>query len=85
MNETDETTKLSCKDALTFPLSVTAIPSGWPSLILNVATDTLALVFTGLCPVISAISFMAASKPFAFWAASPIPQLTTIFSIFGTC
>lgn len=28
---------------------------------------------------------MAASKPFAFWAASPIPQFTTIFSSFGTC
>jgi len=69
---------------LTFPLSVTEIPSGWPSLILKVAREALARVLIGLCPVISARSLIAASKPFAFCAASPIPQFTTIFSILGT-
>ena len=51
---------------LTLPLSVTAIPSVCPSLILNVAMAFFARVFIGLCPVMSARSFIAASKPFEF-------------------
>lgn len=69
---------------LTFPLRVTAIPSVWFSLILKVAMGFFAFVFTGLCPVMSAMSFIAASRPLLFCAASPIPQLTTILVTFGT-
>lgn len=73
-----------CEDHLTFPLRVTAIPSGWFSLILKVAIAFFARVFTGLWPVISAKSFTAASRPLEFCAASPIPQFTTIFLTLGT-
>lgn len=77
-------TKGTRRKKLTFPLRVTAIPSVWFSLILKVAMGFFAFVFTGLCPVISAMSFIAASRPLLFCAASPIPQLTTILLTFGT-
>jgi len=69
---------------LTLPRRVTAIPIVFPSRILKLATDFLALVLTGHCPVIMARSFMAASSPLEFPASAPSPQFTTIFSILGT-
>jgi len=52
---------------------------------LNVATDFFALVTAGFCPVIFAMSAVAASITFLSATASPTPMLIVILRIRGTC
>ncbi len=64
---------------------VTEIPTGIPSRILKPATDFLAVLIVGCCPVIVAISLTQLSSSFEFFDASPRPRLTDIFTTLGTC
>lgn len=82
--DTSEIKAKVIQEVLTLPRRVTAMPTVVPSRSLKAAMEFLALVLTGLCPVMTARSFIAASKPLEFCSASPIPQFTTTFSILGT-
>ena len=75
----------SRKSHMRRPRNVTIAPIGMPSRTLKAATERLARVITGFCPVITPMSFVAASSTRASWMASPKPMLTTIFSRVGAC
>src|SRR3984957_8751826 len=78
-------TKRSRNSYMRSPRRVTLQPIAWPSRTLNVATDFLAFVTAGFCPVILAMSAVAASMTFLSATASPTPMFTVIFKIRGTC
>ena len=61
------------------------MPTGMPARSLNAATDFRALMTTGCWPVMVRTSPTAASRALASSLASPMPMLTTIFWILGTC
>ncbi len=65
------------------PRSVTLQPIAWSSRTLKVATDFLALVTAGFCPVIFAMSAVAASMTFLSATASPTPMLIVILRMRG--
>ena len=67
------------------PRSVTLTPTGIPSRSLKFEIDFLAWRSTGCCPVMVRSSSTASSITFLFCDASPMPLLTTIFVIRGTC
>src|SRR3712207_6406261 len=75
---------LSRNSHIRSPRRVTLAPTGIPSRILNPAMLLRALLSCGFWPVILARSSIAPSKALPFWAASPTPMLTTIFSSRGT-
>src|SRR5208283_442765 len=78
-------TRRSRNSYMRSPRRVTLQPIAWPSRTLNVATDFLALVTAGFCPVIFAISAVAASMTFLSATASPTPMLTVTLTMRGTC
>src|SRR5574337_1783516 len=67
------------------PRRVTLHPIGTPVLSLNPASDFLARVTTGFCPVTAESSSTAESITFTFATASPSPILMTTFDGRGTC
>ncbi len=77
-------TNLSTKSYIRFFRRVTLHPMGYPSLILNPASDRLAKHTTGLCPAIAVISETACSITFLSAIASPTPILSVTFSNLGT-
>ena len=64
---------------------MTDAPIGMPSRNLKFAIDFLARLTMGFCPVIVAISPVAASSEFELSIASPSPMLTMILSRIGNC
>jgi len=67
------------------PRSVTMQPIGNPARSLKLAIERRALVITGFCPAILAMSATALSSVFLSPTVSPTPMLSVILWMRGTC